>query len=109
KRANEIGDLIAEILEEWKEKYAFIGDVRGVGGMRIVEFVKDKKTREPDIELGAEIIGDATTKGILLIRAGLYSNCIRLLPPFAITDDQIKEGLAVLEGAIKRAHEKRGK
>jgi len=94
-------------LEEWKEKYAFIGDVRGVGGMRILEFVKDKSTREPDIELGAEIIGDATTKGVLLIRAGLYSNCIRLLPPFTITDEQIREGLAVLEGAIQRAHKKR--
>lgn len=108
KRANEVGNLIATILEEWKEKYAFIGDVRGVGGMRILEFVKDKNTREPDIDLGAEIIGDATTKGVLLIRAGLYSNCIRLLPPFTITDEQVKEGLAVLEGAIKRAHNKRG-
>lgn len=108
KRANEVGNLIAEILERWKEKYAFIGDVRGVGGMRILEFVKDKNTREPDIELGAEIVGDAVTKGILLIRAGLYSNCIRLLPPFAITDEQIEEGLSVLEGAIERAHTKRG-
>lgn len=108
-RANAVGEKMAAILEKWKEKYAFIGDVRGVGGMRILEFVKDKKTREPDIEIGAEVIGDAVTKGILLIRAGLYSNCIRLLPPFAITDDQIEEGMAVLEGAIKRAHEKRGK
>jgi len=108
KRANEVGNLISEILEGWKVKYPLIGDVRGVGGMRLVEFVKDKKTREPNIEFGAEVITDAVTKGILLIRAGLYSNCIRLLPPFTITDDQLKEGLAVLEGAIKRAHEKRG-
>ena len=108
KRANEVGSLISDILEEWKAKYPLIGDVRGVGGMRLVEFVKDKKTREPNIEFGAEVITDAVSKGILLIRAGLYSNCIRLLPPFTITDDQIKEGLAVLEGAIKRAHEKRG-
>ena len=107
KRAAEIGEKMGEILERWKKEYKFIGDVRGVGGMRIIEFVKDKQTKEPDIELGAEIIGDATTKGILLIRAGLYSNCIRLLPPFAITDEQIEEGLSVLEGAIKRAHEKR--
>jgi len=108
KRANEVGSLISDILEEWKAKYPLIGDVRGVGGMRLVEFVKDKKTREPNIEFGAEVITDAVSKGILLIRAGLYSNCIRLLPPFTITDDQIREGLAVLEGAIKRAHEKRG-
>lgn len=108
-RANVVGDKIQEILATWKEKYAFVGDVRGLGAMQLVEFVKDKTTKEPDADLTLEIIRDAVAHGIILIRAGLYSNCIRLLPPLVITDEQLVEGLDVLEAAIRRAHEKRGK
>ena len=82
--------------------------MRGLGAMRLVEFVKDRKSREPDPDLTLEIIRDAVSNGILLIRAGLYSNCIRLLPPLVITRNQLSEGLSVLEAAIHRAHEKRG-
>ncbi len=108
KRAEQVGELTRKTLERWKKQYSLIGDVRGIGAMRLVEFVKDRDTREPDMDLALEIIRDAIANGILLIRAGLYSNCIRLLPPLTMTDAQYKEGLAVLEGAIRRAHEKRG-
>jgi 4-aminobutyrate aminotransferase/(S)-3-amino-2-methylpropionate transaminase len=108
KRVNEIGDLIRLTLENWKQKYSLIGDVRGLGAMRLVEFVKDKTSKEPDADLTLEIIRDAVSQGVILIRAGLYSNCIRLLPPLVMSDDQLKEGLLVLEQAIQRAHVKRG-
>jgi len=107
KRTNEVGELIRTTLENWKSKYKFIGDVRGVGAMRLVEFVKDGATKEPDADLTLEIIRDAVSHGILLIRAGLFSNCIRLLPPIAMSDDQLREGLDVLESAIAAAHAKR--
>ncbi|MCY7410396.1 MAG: aminotransferase class III-fold pyridoxal phosphate-dependent enzyme, partial [Chitinophagales bacterium] len=106
-RVNEVGELIRKTLEEWKSKYKFVGDVRGVGAMRLIEFVKDKSTKEPDADLTLEIIRDAVAHGVLMIRAGLFSNCIRLLPPIVMTDEQLKEGLQVLEDAIARAHEKR--
>jgi len=70
--------------------------------MRLVEFVKDRTTRTPDPDLTLKIIRDAVSKGIILIRAGLFSNCIRLLPPLVITEEQCHEGLDVLEGAIQR-------
>ena len=73
------------------------------------QFVKDKQTKEPDIELPLEVLKDAVTHGIILIRAGLYSNCIRLLPPIVMSDEQLHEGLQVLKDAIARAHEKRNK
>jgi 4-aminobutyrate aminotransferase / (S)-3-amino-2-methylpropionate transaminase / 5-aminovalerate transaminase len=107
-KANVVGDKIQATLARWKETYAFVGDVRGLGAMQLVEFVKDKTSKEPDADLTLEIIRDAVSQGIILIRAGLFSNCIRLLPPLVITDEQLTEGLAVLEGAIRRAHEKRG-
>ncbi len=106
-RVNEVGELIRVTLENWKAKYKLIGDVRGVGAMRLVEFVKDRETKEPDADLTLEIIRDAIAHGVILIRAGLFSNCIRLLPPIVMTEEQLMEGLSVLEGAISRAHKKR--
>ena len=75
--------------------------------MQLIEFVKDRTTKEPDVEIAMEIIKEAVSNGIILIRAGLYSNCIRLLPPVVMTDEQLAEGLQVLENAIRKAHEKR--
>ena len=100
KRVNEVGTIIQTTLNQWKEKYKCIGDVRGLGAMQLVEFVKDRNTKEPDMEVAMAVIKDATANGLILIRAGLFSNCIRLLPPIAITDEQLKEGLLVLENAI---------
>ena len=108
-RVNHVGNLIISTLNNWKNKYACIGDVRGLGAMLLVEFVKDRNTKEPDVEIAMEIIKDAVSHGIILIRAGLYSNCIRLLPPIVMTDEQLAEGLQVLENAIQRAQEKRAK
>jgi 4-aminobutyrate aminotransferase / (S)-3-amino-2-methylpropionate transaminase / 5-aminovalerate transaminase len=107
-KSEKVGRQMSRILAQWKKKYPLLGDARGVGAMQVVEFVKDRTSKTPDPDLTLEIIKDAVSNGILLIRAGLYSNCIRLLPPLVITPNQLDEGLAVLEGAIRRAHEKRG-
>lgn len=106
-RVNEVGEIIRTTLEGWKEKYKLVGDVRGIGAMRLVEFVKDRDSKEPDADATLEIIRDAVAHGLIMIRAGLFSNCIRLLPPIVITDEQLKEGLQVLEDAIARAQAKR--
>ncbi len=107
-RVQEVGNLISAQVQNWKEKYALIGDVRGIGAMQLVEFVSNRNERTPDPDVTLEIIRDAVAHGLLMIRAGLYSNCIRLLPPVVMTDAQLQEGLAVLEAAIARAHNKRG-
>jgi 4-aminobutyrate aminotransferase/(S)-3-amino-2-methylpropionate transaminase len=107
KRVHEVGEIIRATLEKWEEKYLVIGDVRGIGAMRLVEFVKDRHTKDPDMDVAMEVIKEATSNGLILIRAGLFSNCIRLLPPIAITDEQLKEGLSVLEKAIANANAKR--
>lgn len=102
-QVNHLGNIIQTTLEGWKEKYPIIGDVRGIGAMRLIEFVKDRNSKDPDPEITLEIIKDAVSKGLIMIRAGLFSNCLRLLPPVVITDEQIVEALGVLEGAIERA------
>ncbi len=106
-RSVAVGKLIHETMQKWKTKYKVIGDVRGLGAMQLVEFVKDLNTKEPDMSVAMEVIKEATSKGLILIRAGLFSNCIRLLPPIVITDEQLTEGLQVLEDAIALADAKR--
>lgn len=106
-RSLEVGRIIQTTLQKWKLKYSVIGDVRGLGAMQLVEFVKDRGTKEPDMAVAMEVIKEATANGLLLIRAGLFSNCIRLLPPIVITDEQLTEGLQVLENAIALADTKR--
>jgi 4-aminobutyrate aminotransferase/(S)-3-amino-2-methylpropionate transaminase len=99
-RATRIGETIIRELDRWKESSPLVGDVRGLGAMMLVELVRDRTTREPAPQETLEIIRRAVSRGVMLIRAGLYSNCVRLLPPLVITDDQLAEGLDVLRRAL---------
>ena len=94
------GEILREALDSWKQKYALVGDSRGLGAMRLVEFVLDQKTKEPAPTQALEIIREAMKGGVMMIRAGLFSNCIRFLPPMTITDEQLHEALGIVEKAI---------
>lgn len=100
-RANRVGEIISARLLAMKAKYPYIGDVRGVGAMKLMEFVKDHQSKEPFMELAMAVIKKSVSNGLILIRAGLYTNCIRFLPPIIITDEQLHEGLDVVENAIE--------
>ncbi len=99
-RATQVGKIITDRINAMKEKFSIIGEVRGLGAMLVVEFVKDKKTKEPDMDFAMAVIKKSVSNGLILIRAGLYTNCIRFLPPIVITDEQLHEGLDVIEQAI---------
>lgn len=102
-RAQEVGRRLRAGLDRLAARTQQAGEVRGLGPMLAVEFVKDKVTKEPFPELVLEITKQALARGLIVIRAGLYSNCIRLLPPLDLTDAQIDEGLAVLDEAVSAA------
>lgn len=99
-RANEIGKKITARFMEWKEKYECVGDVRGLGAMIGVEFVKDKASKEPDAKLVSDIIQYAAHHGLLMENAGTYNNVIRFLAPLVMTDEQLEAGLKIYEEAI---------
>ena len=99
-RANEIGKKIVERFTEWKKKYECVGDVRGLGAMIGVEFVKDKTSKEPDAKLVSDIIQFAAHHGLLMENAGTYNNVIRFLAPLVMTDEQLEAGLKIYEEAI---------
>jgi 4-aminobutyrate aminotransferase/(S)-3-amino-2-methylpropionate transaminase len=100
-RATYIGKIITDRINAMKAKFSVIGEVRGLGAMVVVEFVKDRTTKEPYMDFAMAVIKKSVANGVILIRAGLYSNCIRFLPPIVITDEQLNEGLDIIEHAIQ--------
>lgn len=99
-RSVEIGKTVTERYQAMQEKYSVIGDVRGMGGMIGIEFVKDNGTKEPAEELTANIIDICARNGLLVEGAGIYGNVIRFLAPLVITDEQLKAGLDIFEKAV---------
>ncbi|MBD0383248.1 4-aminobutyrate--2-oxoglutarate transaminase [Paenibacillus sedimenti] len=101
-RAVSIGSAVSERFLRLKQEYGDrIGDVRTLGAMSAIELVKDPVTKEPDKELTTRILQEAHQHGVIVMGAGLYSNVIRLLSPLVITNEQLAEGLDVLEQAIR--------
>lgn len=100
-KALKISEKCFEVMGQWKEKYDIIGDVRGLGSMLGVEFVKDRETKEPNSELVSNIINYAAHHGLLLEAAGVHNNVIRFLCPLCVTDAQLEKGLEIFEEAIK--------
>ena len=101
-RAEKMGVKIRKRLHEFQEKYPKIGDVRGLGPMLAMEFVKDPKTKKPDAEGSSAIMKECLKNGLMTLKAGLYSNAIRLHPPLIIEDDLLETGMGILEAAIKK-------
>jgi 4-aminobutyrate aminotransferase/(S)-3-amino-2-methylpropionate transaminase len=99
-RAVEIGEVIRSRMLAWQDRFSAIGDVRGLGAMLAIELVHDRATQEPAPELAERVITAATQRGLLLLKAGIYSNCIRVLCPLVIGDAELDEALAVWEEAL---------
>jgi 4-aminobutyrate aminotransferase/(S)-3-amino-2-methylpropionate transaminase len=72
-----------------------------MGAMLAIELVKDRATREPAPDEVLAVVQRCAEHGLLTMRAGLYANCIRLLMPLVITDEQLAEGLDVLDEALR--------
>jgi 4-aminobutyrate aminotransferase / (S)-3-amino-2-methylpropionate transaminase / 5-aminovalerate transaminase len=99
-RAERIGETIRGRMLAWQERHPQIGDVRGLGAMLAVEYVRDPATREPAPELATRVAQEAAQRGLLLLKAGTYSNCNRVLCPLVITDPELDEALGAWEDAL---------
>ena len=85
---------------ELQEKHGWIGDVRGKGLMVGLEFVKDRKTKEPLRKEVKAIAWRAAQKGLIFEWFGLKGNVIKLYPNYFVTRAQLDEGLDILDEAI---------
>jgi 4-aminobutyrate aminotransferase/(S)-3-amino-2-methylpropionate transaminase len=102
-RAEEVGKTIRARWEQVAQDVGGIGEIRGVGAMVGVEFVKDRATKEPDEGIVGALIGEAMKNGVVAVSCGMYHNVLRHLVPLVITDDELEEGLDVLAEATLKA------
>jgi len=99
-RAETVGDVVRARMLEWQERWPRIGDVRGLGAMLAIELVDDPETKVPATDLTAAVIDQALRRGLILLKAGVQGNCIRVLCPLTISDGELDEGLDVWEEAL---------
>jgi 4-aminobutyrate aminotransferase/(S)-3-amino-2-methylpropionate transaminase len=100
-RAGRIGEAIRGRMSEWQRRYPQIGDVRGLGAMLAIELVEDPASKRPAPELASAVAKAAAERGLLLLKAGTHSNCIRVLCPLVIGDDELEEALGAWGEALE--------
>lgn len=101
--ARTVGDALLERLRELHQKYHGIGDVRGRGLMLAIEMVRDRKTKEPDPDLTAEVFEAAREAGLILSKSGPYRSCLRMVPPLCLSLEDVDRVAEGLDRAFDRA------
>ena len=104
--ATEVGQYALDVLTEIQSRHTSIGDVRGKGLMIGIEFVKDKSTKEPNVELRDMVEKTAFEYGLLLLGCG--KSVIRLAPPLCITKKEMDEALDIFENMVTMAEKEQG-
>jgi 4-aminobutyrate aminotransferase len=82
-----------------------IGDVRGLGLMLALEFIKpgEGDGRVPNPDLPKRVIGEALARKLIVLSAGSYANVVRIIPPLVTTADEVDQGLSILDEALTAA------
>jgi 4-aminobutyrate aminotransferase / (S)-3-amino-2-methylpropionate transaminase / 5-aminovalerate transaminase len=94
-RSAAIGETIRSRMRSWQERWPEIGDVRGLGAMTALELVANADTKEPAPDVASRVVEEAARRGLLMIKSGMYGNCIRVLVPLVVSDAELDEGLDV--------------
>ncbi|MFO0604281.1 MAG: 4-aminobutyrate--2-oxoglutarate transaminase [Polyangiales bacterium] len=108
-RAEELGARLRARLEAIQARHPrLVGDVRGLGPMLAMELVRDPDTREPWLEATQGVNAATLERGVITIRAGLFSNCVRFLPPLTLDDATLDEAMDVVDAAVDATAKKLG-
>jgi 4-aminobutyrate aminotransferase / (S)-3-amino-2-methylpropionate transaminase / 5-aminovalerate transaminase len=94
-RGQELGEAIRATLEEIAARVPVIGEVRGLGPMLAFEFEEQTRDR------ASAVAKAARERGLVLLTCGLHGNVIRILVPLAISDEDLAQGLDILEESIQ--------
>jgi 4-aminobutyrate aminotransferase / (S)-3-amino-2-methylpropionate transaminase / 5-aminovalerate transaminase len=106
-RSTAIGEHFEKRARGWQRNWPLVGDVRGLGGMCAIELVRGAETREPADSETKEIAKYCYEHGLITITAGTFNNVIRILVPLIISDEQLNEGLDVIEAALAGVAERK--
>lgn len=100
-RAEQVGARMLKHLTDLDRESTLVDNVRGLGPMLLVEMVLNPLSKAPAPQQTLEVIQAALRRGVIAMRAGLYSNCIRFLPPLNITDAEIDEGMGIIADSVR--------
>jgi len=101
KHAEHIGERIGEYFQRFYATYEKVGNVRGIGPMLAMEFVTDRESKKPDKAFTQALTKYCYENGVIIITAGTFGNIFRLLVPLTISDEELDEGMAVIEAGLK--------
>lgn len=96
-KAVELGATLNTRFKKLQEKYNLIGDVRGIGPMIAMELVTDRQEKTPAADETKALVKYCLERGLLILACGTYGNVIRFLMPLVITNEQLNQGLEILE------------
>jgi len=99
-RADQLGERLQAGLEGIASRVASVGEVRGLGPMLAMELVESQETKEPAAALAAATTASARELGLVLLSCGIYGNVIRILVPLVVSDEDLEQGLEILERAL---------
>jgi 4-aminobutyrate aminotransferase/(S)-3-amino-2-methylpropionate transaminase len=99
-RGQLLGDALRARMLDWQARWPQVGDVRGLGAMLAIELVAHPDSKESAPDLAKAVIDEALQRGLLLLKAGVYANCIRVLCPLTISEAELDDGLRAWEEAL---------
>lgn len=104
-RADRLGQRLKARFLGWQSRYPQIGEVRGLSAMLAMEFVRDARTKEPAPEIVHQLLDKGLEKGLLMVKAGLYDNVLRVLVPVTIEDALLEKALTILGDILEETLE----
>jgi 4-aminobutyrate aminotransferase len=100
----DVGEYTLDALAEIMARHPSIGEVRGIGLMIGVEFVLDRESKDPAVQLRDEIVDLSFERGLLTLGCG--QSTIRISPPLSTTRAEVDEALMIFEESISLAEAK---
>ncbi len=102
-RGTAIGERMRSRFQALQLRHPRLGDVRGLGPMLAAEFVGDPISKAPASDLATSVAEAAMRRGLLILKAGMHGNCLRVLVSLVATDEQVEESLDVFDAAVDEA------
>lgn len=102
-RADRLGGLLSARLDEMRDRYDQVGDIRGRGLLQGIELVSDKATKSPADALGAQVTAACLERGLHMniVQLPGMGGIFRIAPPLTIAEDELDAGLDILDAALK--------
>ncbi len=96
-----LGQKLKNRFEQWQTRFGIVGEIRGLGAMLGIELIKGADP-EPAADKAGELVQYCHKNGVIILSCGSYGNIIRILAPFVITDEQLEQGLSVMEAGLAK-------